>query len=146
MLVDKNPEKTEPAIISLQQQPKKPIHARSRSTSRDLLVRERSRSHSLTEYKALSTRKRHHDMVDNDSDGERMSPNSRDLRHGNRDSLTNVDRESSVTYNKPLDGEDRCRNKISQDKERSREREREREKKATAGIRIESIIFTHPCS
>jgi hypothetical protein len=40
-------------------------------------------------------------MVDNDSDGERMSRNSRDLRHGSRDSLRNVDRESSVTYNKP---------------------------------------------
>jgi len=110
--------------------------------SRDLLVRERSRSHSLTEYKALSTRKRHHDMVDNDSDGERMSPNSRDLRHGSRDSLRNVDRESSVTYNKPLDGEDRCRNRISQDTERSKEREKE----TTARIRIESIFFTHPCS
>jgi len=64
--------------------------------SRDLLVRERSRSHSLTEYKALSTRKRHHDMVDNDSDGERMSQNSRDLRHGSRDSLRNVDRKSML--------------------------------------------------
>ncbi|KAJ7008664.1 hypothetical protein D5086_005680 [Populus alba] len=110
--------------------------------SPDLLARARSRSHSLTEYKALSTRKRHHDMVDNDSDGERMSRNSRDLRHGSRDSLRNVDRESSVTYNKPLDGDDRCRNKISQDTERSKEREKE----AAAGIRIESIFFTHPCS
>jgi len=137
MLVDKNPEKTKPAIISLQQQPKKPIHARSRSMSRDLLVRERSRSHSLTEYKALSTRKRHHDMVDNDSDGERMSRNTRDLRYGSGDSLRNVDKESNVTYNKPLYGEDRSRNKISQDTKRSKEREKE----AAAGIRIESIFF-----
>uniref|UniRef100_A0A6N2MXK7 non-specific serine/threonine protein kinase n=4 Tax=Salix viminalis TaxID=40686 RepID=A0A6N2MXK7_SALVM len=103
------------------------IHARSRSVSRDL-VRERSHSRSLNEYKALSTRKRHHDRVYNDSDGERMSRNSRDLPCGSRDSVRNVDRESSVSYNKSSDGEDWYRNKNSQDRERSKEREQRREK------------------
>lgn len=102
------------------------IHSRSRSMSRDL-VRERSRSRSLIEYKDLLTRKRHHDRVDYDSDGERMSRNSRDLRHGSRDSVRNVDRESSVSYNKSFDGEDRYHNKNSQDRERSKEREQRRE-------------------
>ncbi|KAJ6312528.1 hypothetical protein OIU77_014114 [Salix suchowensis] len=103
------------------------IHARSRSVSQDL-VRERSHSRSLNEYKALSTRKRHHDRVYNDSDGERMSQNSRDLPCGCRDSVRNVDRESSVSYNKSLDGEDWYHNKNSQDRERSKEREHRREK------------------
>ncbi|KAJ6324484.1 hypothetical protein OIU76_011730 [Salix suchowensis] len=103
------------------------IHGRSRSVSQDL-VRERSHSRSLNEYKALSTRKRHHDRVYNDSDGERMSRNSRDLPCGCRDSVRNVDRESSVSYNKSLDGEDWYHNKNSQDRERSKEREHRREK------------------
>eukprot|EP00258_Populus_trichocarpa_P049410 XP_024465429.1 serine/threonine-protein kinase prpf4B isoform X2 [Populus trichocarpa] len=103
------------------------IHSRSRSMSRDL-VRERSRSRSLIEYKDLLTRKRHHDRVDYDSDGERMSRNSRVLRHGSRDSVRNVDRESSVSYNKSFDGEDRYHNKNSQDRERSKDREQRREK------------------
>ncbi|KAL3578513.1 hypothetical protein D5086_020017 [Populus alba] len=103
------------------------IHSRSRSMSRDL-VRERSRSRSLIEYKDLLTRKRHHDRVDYDSDGERMSRISRDLRHDSRDSVRNVDRESSVSYNKSFDGEDRYHNKNSQDRERRKEREQRREK------------------
>ncbi|XP_011008115.1 PREDICTED: serine/threonine-protein kinase prpf4B isoform X3 [Populus euphratica] len=102
------------------------IHSRSRSMSRDL-VRERSHSRSHIECNDLLTRKGRHDRVDYDSDGKRMSQNSRDLRHGSRDSVKNVDRESSVSYNKSFDGEDRYHNKNSQDRESSKEREKERE-------------------
>ncbi|CAK7326550.1 unnamed protein product [Dovyalis caffra] len=100
------------------------FHRRSRSISRDL-VRERSRSRSIIEDEALLRRKRHHDRVEIDSDGERIFRDSRDLRHGSRDSIRNVDREHSVSYNKYADGEDRHRNRDAQDRERGKERERE---------------------
>ncbi|KAJ6322066.1 hypothetical protein OIU77_012031 [Salix suchowensis] len=104
------------------------IHARSRSMSRDI-VRERSRSHSVTEDEALLRRKRHHDKIENDSYGERMSRYSRNLRHNIGDSVRNVDREWSVNHNKSFDGEERHHNRDAQDRERSKERERERERR-----------------
>ncbi|KAJ6689672.1 hypothetical protein OIU85_006028 [Salix viminalis] len=100
------------------------IHARSRSMSRDI-VRERSRSHSVTEDEALFRRKRHHDKIENDSYGERMSRYSRNLRHNIGDSVRNVDREWIVNHNKSFDGEERHHNRDAQDRERSKERERE---------------------
>ncbi|KAJ6350918.1 hypothetical protein OIU78_006938 [Salix suchowensis] len=104
------------------------IHARSRSMSRDI-VRERSRSHSVTEDEALLRRKRHHDKIENDSYGERMSRYSRNLRHNIGDSVRNVDREWSVNHNKSFDGEERHYNRDAQDRERSKEREREWERR-----------------
>ncbi|CAN1839542.1 Serine/threonine-protein kinase PRP4 homolog [Linum perenne] len=117
------------------------LHVKRGSKSRDL-VRERSHSQSGLEDEDHWKRRRRNEYIDKDSDDERTSRGSRDVR-SSRDYGRERDRESSVSYSRYPGRDDRQSHHDDYGKDRNREREMDRDRRREKGRERSRDIETY---
>ncbi|CAN1296371.1 Serine/threonine-protein kinase PRP4 homolog, partial [Linum perenne] len=117
------------------------LHVKRGSKSRDL-VRERSHSQSGLEDEDHWKRRRRNEYIDKDSDDERTSRGSRDVR-SSRDYGRERDRESSVSYSRYPGRDDRHSHHDDYGKDRNREREMDRDRRREKGRERSRDIETY---